>query len=74
MSKGGRYALTGRPSRPATHTLTSLSRTDPLHTFPLTTMLSPCRVFRCLSATSKLLERFVLVPAQRACEQHARGE
>ena len=71
---GGRCVLRHRSSRPPTHTLTSLSLTDPLHMLPLTTMLSPCRVFRCLSATSKMLEHFVLVPAQRACEQHARGE
>ena len=55
MSKGGRYVLTGRPSRPATHTLTSLSRTDLLHTLPLTTCLALCRAARRLAATSILL-------------------
>ena len=71
---GGRCVLRHHSSRPPTHTLTSLSLTDPLHTLPLTTLLPPCRVSRCLSATSKLLEHFVWVPVQRACEQAARGE
>ena len=74
MSKGGRYVLTRRRSRPPTHTLTSLSLTDPLHTLPLTSLLSPCCVSRCWSATSKLLEQIVSVPVQRAHEQAARGE
>ena len=59
MSKGGRYVLTGRPSRPATHTLTSLSRTDPLHTLPLTTLLALCRAARSLASTSNLPEQNV---------------
>ena len=71
---GGRCVLRHHSSRPPTHTLTSLSLTDPLHMLPLTTMLSPCRVFRCLSATSNLLQQLHHIPAQRACEQAARGE
>ena len=47
--------LTGRPSRPPTHTLTSLSRTDPMHTLPLTTLLALCRAARRMSSTSNLL-------------------
>ena len=49
--------LTGRPSRPPTHTLTSLSRTDPLHTLPLTTLLALCRAARSLASTSNLPEQ-----------------
>ena len=74
ISEGGRCVLRHRSSRPPTHTLTSLSLTDPLHTLPLTTVLAPCRVSRCWSATSNLLEEVVRITAQRACEQAARGE
>ena len=49
--------LTRRCSRPPTHTLTSLSRTDPLHTLPLTTLLALCRAARSLASTSNLPEQ-----------------
>ena len=74
ISKGGQCVLRHRSSRPPTHTLTSLSRTDPLHTLPLTALLSPGGVSRCWLASSILLERVLHFPAQRACEQAARGE
>ena len=61
--------LTGRPSRPPTHTLTSLSRTDPLHTLPLTTYLALCRAVWRLASTSILRgNNFLIV----RCE-HRRG-
>ena len=44
-------------SRPATHALTSLSPTDPLHTPPLTTCLALCRAARRLESTSNLLAK-----------------
>ena len=55
-SKGGRYVLTRRRSRPPTHTLTSLSRTYLLHTLPLTTSLALCRADRMMSSTSICLQ------------------
>ena len=44
-------------SGPPTHTLTSLSRTDPLHTLPLTTLLALCRADRSLAWTIILLAK-----------------
>ena len=58
--------LTCRCSRPPTHTLTSLSRTDPLHTLPLTTLLALCRAARSLASTSISMEKnFLNVPSLR---------
>ena len=71
---GGRCVLSHARTRPHMQPLTSLSLTDPLHTLPLTTLLPPCRVFRCWSATSNLLEKIYHILAQRACELAARGE
>ena len=47
--------LTGRRSRLPTHALISLSRTDPLHTLPLATLLALCRAVRSLAWTTILL-------------------
>ena len=48
-------------SRPPTHTLTSLSPTDPMHTLPLTTLLALCRAVRSVASTSILLEQNFLI-------------
>ena len=63
--------LTRRCSRPPTHTLTSLSRTDPLHTLPLTTWLALCRADGSLAWTSILLAKnFSNVSSLRMSRPH----
>ena len=74
FSWGGRCVLSHARTRPHMQPLTSLSITDPLHTLPLTMLLPPCRVSRCWSATSNILEQIYHNRAQRAGEQGARGE
>ena len=44
-------------SGPPTHTLISLSPTDPLHTLPLTTLLALCCAVRSVASTSILMAK-----------------
>jgi hypothetical protein len=58
-------------SGPPTHTLISLSPTDPLHTLPLTTWLALCRADRSLAWTSILLAKnFANVSSLRTSRPH----
>jgi hypothetical protein len=55
-------------SRPPTHTLTSLSPTDPLHTLPLTTLLALCRAVRSMASTTILMAKISNVLLLRTTE------